>query len=97
MGIPIVTLRNKRNYRFASRMGETLLTNIGLGECVTDNEDAYIAKAISLAVDLTRLDEMHNALRSQLLNSPVCDGAGFTRDLEAAFRDMWETWCHSRT
>ena len=94
MGVPVVSLRG---HRFVGRMGETLLNNAGLGECVADSEEEYIAKAISLASNLTRLAEMRSRLRSQLLNSPLCDGAGFTRELESAFRGMWETWCTTRT
>jgi predicted O-linked N-acetylglucosamine transferase (SPINDLY family) len=26
--------------------------------------------------------------------SPLCDGAAFTRHLEAAYRDMWQRWVH---
>jgi predicted O-linked N-acetylglucosamine transferase (SPINDLY family) len=90
MGVPVVSLRGDR---FVSRTGETILTNIGLAECVADSEDAYIAKARALTADLPRLAELRSQLRSRLLNSPLCDGAGFTRDLEAAYRTMWKSWC----
>jgi len=97
MGIPVVTLRDKRHYRYVNRMGETLLTNVGLGDCVTDGAGDYVAKAISMAADLPALAELRNTLRSRLLKSPVCDGAGFTRDLEAAYRRMWQSWCQEQT
>ena len=90
MGVPVVSLRGDR---FVSRMGTTLLTNTGLKDCVVKTQDAYIAKAMDLAADLTRLAELRSGLRSQLLNSPLCDGPKFTRDLEAAYRSMWKTWC----
>lgn len=93
MGVPVVTLRGDR---FVGRMGESIMINAGLEECVTDNEEDYIAKAIALAADLPRLSALRGRLRSQLLNSPLCDGAGFTRDLESAFRRMWHTWCRTR-
>ena len=90
MGVPMVSLRGDR---YAGHMGETILQNIGLGECVADSEEAYISKAIALASDLSHLAGMRQQLRAQLLNSPLCDGAGFTRDLETTYRTMWETWC----
>ena len=93
MGVPVITLRGNR---FAGRMGETLLTNAGLGECVAGNEDEYIAKALSLAADLPRLAQLRNGLRAQILQSPVCDGIGFTRELEDAYRNMWKSWCRSQ-
>ena len=94
MGIPVISLRGDR---FLSRIGESILSNIGLTECVADSEDAYIAKAIALASDLTRLAELRGSLRSRLLSSPLCDGPGFSRDLEAAYRSMWEAWCETQS
>ncbi len=90
MGVPVVTLRGDR---FVGRMGESIMMNLGLEECVTDSEEAYINKAISLASDLPRLAALRSGLRDQLLNSPLCDSIGFTRDLETAYRHMWENWC----
>lgn len=73
------------------------MMNIGLEECVVETEDAYIAKAIALATDLQRLAQLRGQLRGQLLNSPLCDGPGFTRDLEAAYGAMWKTYCDKAT
>jgi predicted O-linked N-acetylglucosamine transferase (SPINDLY family) len=77
-------------------MGESIMMNLGMEECVTDSEEAYVARAIALASDLPRLAAMRSGLRERLLNSPLCDGPGFTRDLEAAYRRMWEDWCRTR-
>ena len=93
MGVPVVNLHGDR---FVSHVGQSILTNIGLGDCVVNSEDAYIAKAVALAADLPRLADLRRQLRSQLLNSPVCDGPGFTRDLESAYRTMWHTWCQTQ-
>ena len=89
MGVPVLTLRGDR---FVSH-SRSILMNIGLGECVAGTEDEYVNKAVNLASDLPRLATLRSELRSQLLNSPLCNGSGFTRDLEAAYRTMWETWC----
>jgi protein O-GlcNAc transferase len=94
MGVPVITLRGNR---YAGRMGETLLTNAGLGECVADNEDEYIAKALALATDLPRLSRLRNGLRNQLLNSSLGDGISFTHELEDAYRNMWSSWCSGKT
>lgn len=90
MGVPVVTLSGDR---FVSRVGESIMTNLGLEKCVTNSKEDYITEAIALASDLPRLAKLRRGLRSQLLNSPLCDGPGFTRDLEAAYRTMWEAWC----
>ena len=89
MGVPVVTLRGDR---YVSHMGETILKNLGMAECVTDSEEAYIAKVIALASDLPRLAALRSGLRNQLLNSALCDGPGFTRDLEDVYLQMWEKW-----
>jgi len=93
MGVPVISLRGNR---FVSRIGESFLSNVGLGEYVVDSKDAYIAKAIALASDLPRLANTRRQLREQMLNSPLCDCRGFTRDLEAVYRKMWEKWCRTR-
>jgi len=94
MGVPVVSLRGDH---FVSRLGDSLLTTVGLGEHVVATEEAYIAKALALASDLPRLAELRGRLRARLLNSPLCDGPGFTRDLEDAYRSMWEAWCRTQT
>jgi predicted O-linked N-acetylglucosamine transferase (SPINDLY family) len=94
MGVPVITLSGDR---FVSHMGESIMMNLGMEECVTHSEQAYIAKAIALASDLPRLAALRSGLRHQLLNSPLCDGSGFTRDLETAYRHMWEAWCQAQT
>jgi protein O-GlcNAc transferase len=93
MGVPVITLRGDR---YVGHMGETILKHLGLEECVADNEDAYIARAIALASDLPRLAALRSGLRKRLLDSPLCDGPGFTRGLETAYRHMWETWCQTQ-
>ena len=93
MGVPVVTLRGDR---YVSHMGESIMMNLGLEECVTDSKDAYIAKAIALASDLPRLAALRSGMRTQLLGSPLCDGPGFSRDLETTYRKIWETWCRTQ-
>jgi predicted O-linked N-acetylglucosamine transferase (SPINDLY family) len=94
MGVPVITLRGDR---YASHMGETILKNLDLHECVADSQDSYINKALKLGNDLPRLAELRSRLRSRLVDSPLCDGALFTRDLEAVYRKMWVNWCQIQT
>ena len=93
MGVPVVSLRGDR---FVSHVGESIMMNLGLEEFVADTEEAYIAKAASLAADLPRLAGLRRQLRAKLLDSPLCDAAAFTRNLDAAYRKMWETWCQTQ-
>jgi protein O-GlcNAc transferase len=93
MGVPVITLSGDR---FAGHMGETIMKNLDLYECVADSRDDYLEKAVALAADLPRLADLRSRLRERLLNSPLCDGPSFTRDLETLYRKLWVNWCQAR-
>ncbi len=90
MGVPFVTLEGKH---FVSRMGVTILTNAGLPELIAKNEDEYIKIAIDLANDRERLKKMRNGLRERVKASPVMDQQTFVRNMEDAYRGMWQKYC----
>ena len=52
MGVPVVTLRGDR---FIARVGESILSTVGLKEWIAADEDDYVAKAAAMAADLPRL------------------------------------------
>jgi protein O-GlcNAc transferase len=93
MGVPVVSLRGDRH---AGRVGASLLGQVGLAELVADSVEAYIAIAAELAQKPQQLAALRSSLRSRMLASPLCDTAGFTRTLEAAYRAMWRRWCETR-
>jgi predicted O-linked N-acetylglucosamine transferase (SPINDLY family) len=90
MGVPVVTLRGET---WVGRMGESILSTIGLAQLVAANSDDYVETAVRLASDIPRLGAMRSELRSRIEASAFCDGARFTRNLEQAFRGMWHRWC----
>jgi FkbM family methyltransferase len=90
MGLPVVTLSGATH---ASRVGVTLLTNIGLPQMIARDGDEYVAVAARLAADLPGLSGLRAGLRERMLASPVTDGARGARALEEAFRTMWSGWC----
>jgi len=93
MGVPVVTLAGQNH---ASRVGVSLLTQVGLPDLIARTGDEYVAKAVALAGDPARLGTLHETLRRQLLESTLCDGPGFTSKFEFALRGMWLAWCRSR-
>lgn len=90
MGVPVITLGGER---FASRHSLSHLCAAGLPELIAEDRAGYVAKAVSLAGDLSRLGNMRGLLRERLAASPLCDAPRFTRNLEHAYRTMWLTWC----
>jgi protein O-GlcNAc transferase len=91
MGVPVVTLAGMSH---VSRVGVTMLTSVGLGQCVAKDENDYIRTAVALATDIPRLREMRSGLRERMLLSPLTNGARLTRFLEDAYAKMWEDYCH---
>jgi len=90
MGVPVITLGGER---FASRHSLSHLTAAGLPELIAGDRGGYVARAVSLASDLSRLEKMRSSLRGRLAGSPLCDAPRFTRNLEHAYRSMWLRWC----
>jgi len=75
-----------------SRAGLSQLSNLGLPELVAHSEAEYLSIAEALATDLPRLAELRSTLRARMENSVLMDAARFTRQIEQAYRDMWERW-----
>lgn len=51
-----------------------------------------MARALVYATDINLLAQLRSTLRSRLLASPLCDAPLFARNLEDAFRGMWEAF-----
>lgn len=79
--------------RFSSRMGYAFLNSLGLPELAAKNESDYIKLAVTLAQDSRRLEELRRTLRERMANAPLTDERRFVRDVEAAYRHMWQEWC----
>lgn len=92
MGVPVISLAGKVH---VSRVGVSILSNVGVPECVAQTPDEYVQKAVALAADRQRLVDLRTGLRERMRNSPLCDVAKFVGNLEAAYRDMWQTYCQS--
>ena len=89
-GIPVVTQRGESS---AARSGHALLTAVGLAELAAVDDADYVRIAVALARDGERRDALRRELPARFAASPLRDEAGFARDLEAAYRDMWRRWC----
>lgn len=83
MGLPMVTLQGKA---FAARMASSLLTAVGLTECITQSQGEYEARAIMLCQNRTALNWMKAHLSADTWARTLGDAADFTRRFEAALK-----------
>ena len=90
MGVPVVTLEGESH---RSRVGVSLLNQVGLKYLIAKSPEEYIRIASTLANDLDALAKLRNSLRSHMQASPIMDEVGFTKGLETAYREMWCNWC----
>lgn len=94
MGVPMLTLAGER---MLSRSGLSLLAPLGLAETfVAGTRAEYIDKALYWAQHIPQLAALRQQLRDNLINSPLMDGAAFSRDLEQQLRRCWQRWCQAQ-
>ena len=96
MGIPVITLSGSSHHE---RFGTSLLANVNLmDECVADNVDEFVAKAIALANNQALLDELHcgeKNIRVRMQNSPLGNPKLYMQDLEAEYERLYDKWHES--
>lgn len=85
MGVPVLTLAGATH---ASRVGCSLLQAVGLTELAAPDDEAYVSLAVALARDSARLESLRRGLRERMAASPLTDGAGLARAVEAAYLEM---------
>ena len=94
MGVPVVT---RPGDYFATRHSTSHLCNVGLGDWVAADIDAYVELAASRAADIAALAALRGALRPRMAASPLCDAPRFGRNLAAALRRVWRQWCEENS
>ena len=61
MGVPVITLAG-RTHR--SRVGASLLSNVGLEEFIAASVEDYVEKGVNLANNVKKRKSIHRDLRS---------------------------------
>jgi predicted O-linked N-acetylglucosamine transferase (SPINDLY family) len=79
MGKPIISLYGSRH---VSRVGLSMLTNVGLADLAVADGKAYVNKAAELSLDTKRLVELSENLREVAKASPLFNIEEFKRDFE---------------
>ena len=85
MGVPVISLCGDDH---RSRVGLSILTQIGLSSLVASNVREYMKLAIRLSEDFDKLTALRKSLRNALADSSVCDSITTTRELE----DIYDSW-----
>ena len=94
MGVPYVTLAERPR---VGCLGASILQGLGKPGWIARSEEQYVQLAVTLAGDLDGLALLRRDLRSQMKESCLMDEAGFTRDLEQAYRSMFDAWENRKT
>jgi predicted O-linked N-acetylglucosamine transferase (SPINDLY family) len=85
MGVPVVALAGDT---LTGRQSESILHTLGRPDWIARDRAHFVDLACRLAQDVDALAAARAALRGEMLASPLCDGPGFARDLEARFAEM---------
>ena len=90
MGVPVITLSGKTA---VGRVGRSFLSNIGLSDLIAPTPERYLKSAVELANNVDRLKQLRGELRERMRTSPLMDARQLTRNIESAFRDVWQNYC----
>jgi protein O-GlcNAc transferase len=93
MGVPLVAIEGPT---LVQRLASRVLRVAGLDGWVARTPDEYVRLALGLAADRAGLTSWRASLRAGLEASPLFDHRGVTRELEAAYREMWRRECERR-
>jgi protein O-GlcNAc transferase len=87
MGVPVVTLAGSTH---VSRVCAGLLMRAGLGELVARDVEEYVRIGVRTASDLGALAALRKGLRRRVRASTLLNGERLAREVEAAYRWMWQ-------
>jgi predicted O-linked N-acetylglucosamine transferase (SPINDLY family) len=88
-GVPVITLQGSH---FASRVSSSILSAIGVPELITHDPEEYEALAVRLACNDDELKEIRQRIARNRLAAPLFDTPRFVRNLESAYKEMWEIY-----
>jgi protein O-GlcNAc transferase len=93
-GVPVIALDDPVKI---GSISAGALKLVGLDACVAETTQDYVSCAVAVASDVARLAGWRGEIRGKLAASDYFDARKFTRALESAFIDMWETWQRGRS
>jgi predicted O-linked N-acetylglucosamine transferase (SPINDLY family) len=85
MGIPLVT---RVGEQFAARNSYTMLKNVGVEAGIAWTDAEYVEWGVRLGTDAALRQQVHWQLKNSRHTAPLWHGKQFTREMEAAYREM---------
>jgi predicted O-linked N-acetylglucosamine transferase (SPINDLY family)/GT2 family glycosyltransferase len=85
MGVPVVTLSGDRH---SGRVGESLLSAVGLCQNTAYSFDEYVEKAVSIASNLDKLSVLRMGLRTTMRDSSLCCAESYAKKFEDALKNI---------
>jgi len=92
MCIPMVT---KVGRQFAARNSYTMMMNAGITEGIAWNDAEYVEWGIRLGTDENLRKQVFWKLKESRKTSPLWNAKQFTKEMESAYTQMWETYVDS--
>jgi predicted O-linked N-acetylglucosamine transferase (SPINDLY family) len=90
MGVPMIAMAGRLA---VGRSASRILGAAGLGDTVVDSTERYVEAAVFLAGIVDKIPDLRHNVREAFRRSAFMDEVGVTRELEAAYREMWRNWC----
>jgi protein O-GlcNAc transferase len=87
MGLPVLTYRGNS---FNSREASGVISALHLPELITDSQQDYESMAVELANNPLKLKKITDKLIINLKTAPLYDTQLFTKNLESAYKTMYE-------
>jgi predicted O-linked N-acetylglucosamine transferase (SPINDLY family) len=85
-GVPVLAFDGDR---WAARTSRSVLVGAGMEDWVEPSLEAYVGRATALANDPetpARLAALRGSMRERLSAAPICDAAGYCREVERLYR-----------
>ncbi len=89
-GLPVITCAGEV---ISSRLAASLLNALEMPELITNTFDEYEDLSIYYATNTEARQAMREKLKAQRYTAPLFDTARTTRNLERAYKMMWQRYC----
>ena len=87
MGVPTLTLKGDI---FLYKCGASINKNIKLDQFIANNKNEYVNKAGEISKNFQELSNIRKSIRKRLIESPVFDNMGLTKNLSKILVQKWK-------